>query len=135
MPAGKDGKENSDTPGSVKFAAANLVSDTPQSCVKPGDSLSAKHLPKTSTPYPKEKPDHQLSISRIALEQDVERVAQDGPVAKRRREVSRSMPFNSHVPLSCQQGDVSDDSVQLTQSTNSEYPIAIVWVVMCTSSS
>ncbi|XP_065896573.1 uncharacterized protein [Dysidea avara] len=103
MPGGKDGKENSDTPGSVKFAAAatyNLGSDTPQSCVKPGDTLSAKHLPKTSTPYPKEKPDHQLSISRIALEQDAEH-AQDGPAAKRRRE-----------------GDMSDDSVRLTQSAN-----------------
>jgi len=127
MPAGKDGKENSDTPGSVKFTAtaaaatSNLVTDTPQSYVKPGDGLSVKHLPKTSTPYPKEKPDHQLSISRIALEQDIEHTAQDVPAAKRRREVSC---FNSQVPstIFCQQGDVSDDSVQLAQSTNSEYP-------------
>ena len=91
MPAGKDGKEN-DTPGSVKFATvamSNVCSDTPPGCVKSNDTNTSavKHLPKTSTPYPKEKPDHQLSISRIALEQDVER-SQGGPSAKRRREVS-----------------------------------------------
>ena len=93
MPAGKDGKsvpENPITPGPVHFAAAapseaNSGTNSPASL---GEDL-AKNIPKTSTPYPRENPDHQLSISRIAsgTEQRTDAEHQDGPAAKRRREV------------------------------------------------
>lgn len=80
MATGKDGKtvsENSITPGTVHFAL-DAATGTPA-------SLSGDVAPKTSTPYPKENPDHQLSISRIASAADIEH--KDGPAAKRRREV------------------------------------------------
>lgn len=88
MPAGKDGKsvpENPITPGSVRFATttSEANSGTPA-------SLTAdipKNLPKTSTPYPKENPDHQLSISRIVSTSEQALEHKDGPAAKRRREV------------------------------------------------
>ena len=90
MPAGRDGKsvpENPITPGSVYFAvaASEANSGTPASL---SEDIS-KNMPKTSTPYPKDNPDHQLSISRIAsaTERGIDAEHQDAPVAKRRREV------------------------------------------------
>ena len=90
MPAGKDGKnvlDNPVTPGSVHFAAVATASEansgTPASLT--GDI--PKNLPKTSTPYPKENPDHQLSISRIVCTTEQALEHKDGPAAKRRREV------------------------------------------------
>lgn len=86
MPAGKDGKsvpENVITPAAVHFTAAEANPDTPVSLS--GDI--SKNLPKTSTPYPKENSDHQLSISRIASAVEQITEYKDGPVAKRRREV------------------------------------------------
>jgi len=89
MPAGKDGKsvpESAITPAvqfTVAASEANSGADTPMSL----SGEIEKNLPKTSTPYPKENPDHQLSISRIAsaVEQTTEH--RDEPLAKRRREV------------------------------------------------
>ena len=88
VPAGKDDKgvlENPITPGSVHFAVTTSEANSGTPASLTGDI--AKNLPKTSTPYPKEHPEHQLSISQIVCttEQAVEH--KNGPAAKRRREV------------------------------------------------
>ena len=92
MPAGRDGKsvpENPITPGSVHFVIAASEANSGTNSPASLSEDVAKNLPKTSTPYPKENPDHQLSISRIAsaTEQAKDAEYQDGPAAKRRREV------------------------------------------------
>lgn len=116
MPAGKDGKsvpENPITPSSVHFAvaaseAANSGTDTPESL---GGDV-AKNLPKTSTPYPKEDLDHQLSISRIACAVEQSTEHKDGPAAKRRREVSTFT--SAHVTILPLQIDDDDTHSAVT---------------------
>lgn len=88
MDAGKSAADNATTPGAVHFsvaASAEANSHTPASL----SGELTKNLPKTSTPYPKDNPDHQLSISRIAsgTERTPDLQHKDGPAAKRRKEV------------------------------------------------